>query len=1301
MLQPIRYRLAVLLLCAGSLVGAFPATSPLPTIAAPGAGIPAPLPNAVRPTIAINPNHGYIGQPVTVSGMSVASSAGVRVAWLYGDATVTVAIADRAADNSYSAATGVPADAEPGAAKVCAAVTGTVQAEFACADFIVDAPPPGSVEGQLPADALTSAAASPQAINATFRLLDQSGATVASAPIAADGKFSLPSVPPGSYQSAVIGKLTKLVQTGEVTVTPANKALVPVSHLKLVDCLLRSTLSYASADISFKRPIALGRVSSGNTLRIPVDPGYDFGTYVSGVPLNVTFGVGVQAQSDTTLQGVKYTISRGSKDYLTATATSPGPKGDWPVTLNMGQLPPGRLTLLAVPIENGFDGCIGVSRRVNVIADPMKQPGVQPGGATTWDAAPQRYHFSGTLPNVGGLLPLRYPDPPPRLPLLGTLENRLSAGVRAEGDMELDGTVRLRVMAAQASAKLLNVDLFNQSRNILPPGADRVAFDTKDLRQTKVPFGPIQLAHFNQDIPVFNSIVATFWGIVSVRVAISIGFNGDLVLQGTLKPLAPAFAATLTASIGSSLTITVAIELLLGVASAGGDAIGSVNLRVPMYIDNGYDPPVGVDDPSICIAANLRLWARVNYLFGSKSWNLGGYKLFDYPGGCQSNLSAATLRAAAQEVAPPRVLAAPNVAAGPQGQSLSVYVADTTPNQQVPTMQIMARFLDPQTGQWGAATPLTNGAHAVMDPVAAFYGGDGQALVAWTENTMSLAEDEAAGNDLNAILRRQEIFYATWNGQSWSAPQQLTNDMLPDGKAALAGDETGATLAWTTDTDGDITTRSDSRISVRNREFTDGGEAWGPASVLGEGMNAQVSIARRSGLRSFGTRVLAWTSDADGDIGTNGDRRVAMAYWNANTGAWTALDTSALPTGAESPSVALTGGSNGTVISPVQVRVAFLQRGKDGDGSSDTGIGNRAIIIVSGRNADGAWSIDQLRDGDQPVYAEQPHLAIGAGGESVLLFRRFGAPGTNGQLGQIALATQAPGVQRFSAPLYLTDEARQNWQPSLTINSLTNQALILKVGRAASGPAGASSLRLATTGAAHPTLMAQALATGDDAVESLTLGNTPDPALDPALSLSQQHAAPGSTVTISATVRNVGRAPATGLTVNFFSGIPGNGTFLGTANVGDLNFNESQVTRFDVSATGGAQPIYAEVVSGNGETSPDNNIATASLGALPAPTLMSVDISTRYEEGIELNWMPPDAQAVTGYRILRSETTGGPYELVGEATGTTYTDLLLQRGKLYYYVIQAFDAGGALSDNSAEMSGILPLNAVYLPAIIR
>jgi hypothetical protein len=1225
-------------------------------------------PPGPRPTILLDPDHGYpgrsgsyTGQSVKVSGQGVAPYPGVRIVWRIGDTTLPAAEVNLSPSQAYTATIILPDDAPPGPAQVCAAVTGAAQAEFVCADFTIEAPPTGTVRGQIPIDPPV------QPFNASFVLFDDSGAEAGRAPVQADGSFRVENVEPGTYRGTVIGSLPILVTDVTVVVPPGAVVDVIVPKLPLHEC----SSGNATVAVGMVRATPNGPPAGGTA---------DFGIYISlgpsGSTVNVSFRTDLQTVAGAAVQRVEFRIQKpdGSEVLIGSDTSAP-----YEVTYNVSLLPAGVSTLKIVPIPTS--GCAEPGyRSIEVIANPMADPFIRD-GSISWNSSEQRYEFGGTIPDVAGLLPIVYPDPPPDLPLIGSIENRLDAGVRFEGSLYLGGDLSMRVLRIYALARLLGSDIFNQSQDLIPPGEE-------GLERFAIPLGRYKLASFDKEVTVYKGVIWGDWGIFTVNASVSVGIGGDLILEGTLRPLVPALEASLIASVRPRLSISIWVDILLGVASAGADATAQLTLGLPLRLNTEHAPPVWFDAPCLRVDVTLTAWARVNVWFWKKKWNLDPWKLVDYRSpGCPSGL--ATL-AAGQAVPPPRVMAAPSIASGPGGQMLAVYIQDTTPDTQTPTMQVIAQFWDPQTEQWEAPVKLTDGSHAVQDPVAAFVGEEGHALVAWTENPMTMEEDEAAGDNLAAILARQEIFFAYWNGQVWSTPSRLTDDTLPDGRAALASDELGATLAWVRDTDGNIATRTDSRIAVTHWDMAEG--HWSSLELLGAtALNAQPSVARTNG-----QVVLAWTTDLDGDLMTNDDRRIASAELTP-TGRMVHVPQE-LPAGADSPSIAL---------NPQQeIHLAFLVRGKDADSVTDTGIGNQGTLWTAQRGTNGGWQAAPVTDEQgQPVRAEQPLLHTSSQGETLLLFRRFGEVGTNGELGQLSLSQLMPNGSGFASPLYVTDEPRQHWQAALTINRSTNEAVTLNVSRAAIGGlqtsvASIEQFLAPASTVARPRLQSVTLVAADDPLESITVKAGADPALDPALALSQQHAAPGTTITVTATVRNLGRALASGLAVNFYAGTPVTGTLLTTVEVsGVLYFNDSRMVSYQVTVTGGAQPIFAEVTTSGEDINHDNNQATARVGELPPPTFVRVVPSARYADALDLTWLPPNVEGVAGYRILRSQTLGGPYELVGEAKGTVYSDLLLRQGQTYYYVVQAYDDAGVRSPYSTEASGRLPLFTLYLPVV--
>jgi fibronectin type 3 domain-containing protein len=66
---------------------------------------------------------------------------------------------------------------------------------------------------------------------------------------------------------------------------------------------------------------------------------------------------------------------------------------------------------------------------------------------------------------------------------------------------------------------------------------------------------------------------------------------------------------------------------------------------------------------------------------------------------------------------------------------------------------------------------------------------------------------------------------------------------------------------------------------------------------------------------------------------------------------------------------------------------------------------------------------------------------------------------------------------------------------------------------------------------------------------------------------------------------------------------------------------------------------------------------------------------------IAWNW----SRLATSYSVKRATTQGGPYERVGLALGTNFTDAKLANDTTYYYVVSARNSGGETFD-SGEVS---------------
>lgn len=92
------------------------------------------------------------------------------------------------------------------------------------------------------------------------------------------------------------------------------------------------------------------------------------------------------------------------------------------------------------------------------------------------------------------------------------------------------------------------------------------------------------------------------------------------------------------------------------------------------------------------------------------------------------------------------------------------------------------------------------------------------------------------------------------------------------------------------------------------------------------------------------------------------------------------------------------------------------------------------------------------------------------------------------------------------------------------------------------------------------------------------------------------------------------------------------------------------------------------------------------LGAVAAwpQTPHSITISWTYTQGTDL---------ATGFNVLRSTTSGGPYTQISPALPLSITTLSYQdstgvAGTKYFYVVMAVDANGSQSANSTEVSAV-------------
>ncbi len=151
-------------------------------------------------------------------------------------------------------------------------------------------------------------------------------------------------------------------------------------------------------------------------------------------------------------------------------------------------------------------------------------------------------------------------------------------------------------------------------------------------------------------------------------------------------------------------------------------------------------------------------------------------------------------------------------------------------------------------------------------------------------------------------------------------------------------------------------------------------------------------------------------------------------------------------------------------------------------------------------------------------------------------------------------------------------------------------------------------------------------------------------------------------------------------------------------------------TYTDTTAKPDTTNYYVVTTCNNaGAESAYSNQANCTIPMIPAPSNLTAVIDGA---SVKLQWnsVTWPASKLTGYKIYRGTTSGGPYDSIGEVGGdmTTYNDYSALENTMYYYVVTAKDRTDTESAYSNEASGKVPttisltahIDASILPEIV-
>jgi len=168
--------------------------------------------------------------------------------------------------------------------------------------------------------------------------------------------------------------------------------------------------------------------------------------------------------------------------------------------------------------------------------------------------------------------------------------------------------------------------------------------------------------------------------------------------------------------------------------------------------------------------------------------------------------------------------------------------------------------------------------------------------------------------------------------------------------------------------------------------------------------------------------------------------------------------------------------------------------------------------------------------------------------------------------------------------------------------------------------------------------------------------------------------------------------------VNNFYGVPSSYWVQGSPPVYPGWYDGTVIIPDRPPAQGGdveARQPYGLVLAPNGTLYVTENyydiirkVTGSGLVPPPLPPTTPTGLSATVTFGqVNLTWAA--SSSATSYNIGRSLTSSGPYTIIANTSGTSYTDTGLSNGTTYYYVVSAVGAGG-VSGISAELIVTLP-----------
>jgi hypothetical protein len=1186
----------------------------------------------------------------------------VRLLWDDGQRLTPLGETSAGPDGSYQAALHVPDDAAAGTTAVCAIASGGYGSDRGCTELTVLPIPLGSISGSV-VDRRGLAVA-----NAEVRLITSTGAPLARVSSDASGRYLFTRLLPDDYRLSArcpsdpttscatsvsyFPVAEVALSTGAVLTQPLNAVAPPADGAAVVGL---GGIALPGGALSATAPVRVTTALSGMVAR--------FGSF-SGrglAPLSVRFWADVDHfNAATSSRAVRFEIFQGN-DVLaarTASAAQPVFAADptysfsaYVADFNVNDLPPGELTLRITPLL-GTSSATPYDVTLDLVDLPARW-------FHDWIAAPVVTVTPDSPTGLLYTLNARLPQPPLDFDQVIDLQydvhldNLLQLNVPLEETFHSDGTWEGRA-PARLDAQVLGIDVLGIQVAYDGPSGD-------DFFGASYHFGSIHGDRFGKqciDLPPLSyrnkTAIQPCPGCMSINLAlwfqtqmcVQAGVDVDSQIDSNLH---------LAAQATPQLNVSPTLEVKLATAICGGSAKAEpqVMASLPIVYDGATAKDAAFVDP--CLRIGLAQSYDVHCLGINAARGTANHPGFDF--GCAAASQTQSIPAGGgaalqlDELSP-----SPAVSAEGNGHALALWLGESNPGP-LPSPNRFLFFSVYDGTAWSAAARVSEQAALMETPQVAFIGG-GHAVAVWVQS--SLTFNQALAGNIQQLLASSELYFALWDGSSWTTPAPLTNDALWDAAPSLAADATSgtATVAWVRQHSN--LQSIEQPVSVYAARFD--GIQWEQPVLIGA-RSASLDYQPSAAINRSGLPAVAWVRDVDGDVLTN-DRQLIMAQFG--DGGWGAPEVIPMSRGAYTPSLAFDS-SNAPIV-------AFVVPPNDVEAQRlGSGNGNISSLFTS-RRLGGVWSLSAVGAGTR---AEHPVVRVASDDYAVVMFRGFSFDGGVHLTGDLAAAT---ADLRFSelqwATGFLSNDGLVNWEVAADVDASTATTFVANVKKQPGQASGQVTL------AAVPYAVDLAVSASD-------------------IVFSDSHPLVGDSVTATVTVHNIGlkptgnnRLPSDGgesgqFRIHLYDG----DTSLGAFRVFSSSFKFNSAVEFPFTFTlqsRGLRTITAVIDESSeiAETSESNNSTQVTLGEVPLPRNLT-SIVDNARSTLTLRWDAAAERGIQRYEVYRSMRLGSGYELVGGSSGTQFVDSLAEVGVTYRYVVQAIDIYGTRSSVSNESTAAI------------